>query len=359
MKLPFHLKVVLFLSFGWNLFSQAQTTIYDIQFVSAGSSSDASSYVGQTVTVSGIVTASVEAGNLDIVFLQQPDEVEWAGIQLIYDPALAELKVGDAVTLTGTVKEEAGVTKLDDIDEVEVTGTGTIMPLVLDPALFSNWDLTLNEKYEGMLIALQNVPDLISVVSKNPDNPNNYGEWRVGTDIGNPDSGCRILTGRQTSQVASSLNVSYINDLVWATNSGMLNVAPIVVEDGDEFYAIIGLITNYSGNVVLLPRNNADVITEIPNSQEVPPVALRSAQVYPNPSSRTATLELEVTTADTYQVFLFNSLGERMQQVAVWPNLPSGHYTRQLHFDEQLVPGMYLLSIEGRQGKVSITLIIE
>lgn len=345
---------MLFLCFGWHLTGQAQTTIYDIQYISPGSSSDASSYVGQTVNVSGIITASFEDDNLDIAFLQQPDEVEWAGIQLIYATALAGLKVGDAVTLTGTVKEEGGVTKLDDIDNVEVTGTGTITPLPLDPALFTSWDLATNEKYEGMLIALQNAPDLVSVVNKNPDAPNNYGEWRVGTDIGNPDSGCRILTGRQTSQVASSLNVSYINDLVWATNSGMLNVTPIVVEDGDEFYTIIGLITNYSGNVVLLPRNNADVITEIPNSLKAPAARLRSVQVYPNPSSRSAILELEVTTTDTYRVFLYDLQGERLQQVAVWPNLPSGHYTRPLNFDERLAPGMYLLSIEGREGKVAV-----
>ena len=337
----------------------AQTTIYDIQYVAPGSGTDASPLLNQTVTISGIVTASVEADNLDVVFIQQPGLSEWAGIQLVYTAALADLKVGDAATITGVVVENAGRTLLDNITEVEVTGSGTIAPIFLDPNIFTSWNLAVNEKYEGMLIGLQNAPGFVSVVNANPDEPNNFGEWRVGSNPADADSGCRILTGRQTSQIASSLNVSYVNDLVWATNSGTMNVSPIVVENGNEFYAIIGLMTYYSGNMLLLPRNNEDVITEIPTAIEAPPLSVRSLQLYPNPTSRSATLAFDLAATDAYDVLLYTIQGELVQRVARWPHLQSGHHERQITFKDGLAPGHYELVIEGRNWKKAIRIAIQ
>mgnify|MGYP000468445895 CR=1 FL=1 len=41
--------------------------------------------------------------------------------------------------------------------------------------------------------------------------PSNFAEYRVGPDTTDAGAGCRVIAGRVTSSVYSSLNVSYVN----------------------------------------------------------------------------------------------------------------------------------------------------
>jgi hypothetical protein len=235
------------------------TTIVDIQ---KNEGSEVSPLANQMVTVEGVVTASGEADNLGAVYIQQPDQTEWAGIQL-RGAGLVDLKVNDSISATGTVQEISGTTvlRIAASDHLKVIGSGTIIPQVLDPNQFTTWGLKTTEKYESMLIELRN-PDGgdVVVVESNADTLSNFGEWRVGSNVADPGSGCRIVTGRQTSSVTSSLNVSYINDEFWATESGRLKVPPIVVEEGDRFPLVRGIMTYKFSNMKLLPRTNADFV---------------------------------------------------------------------------------------------------
>ena len=109
---------------------------------------------------------------------------------------------------------------------MSVSGTGTITPLQLDPSVFSTYDFATNEAYEGMLVELTNPQGQIQVVDANPDAPSNFAEWRLGTDQFDPPNGTRVLTGRVTNSAYSSLNVSFVNDVQWATTDGIMNVSP-------------------------------------------------------------------------------------------------------------------------------------
>lgn len=235
------------------------TTIVDVQFVPTSFGSAASGYEGLDVTVEGVVTASAEANNLGFVFIQQENELAWAGIMCTDNPALATLVIGDKVRVTGTVNESFGFTRIEQISSVQSVGTGTINPVVQDPDNFTIFDHAVSEPYEGMLIQLEHPtgPEVF-VVDNNPDAPSNFAEWRVGTDQFNPNDGCRIITGRVTTSAFSSLNVSYVNDTQWETTDGVMNVSAIVVQNGDPFFAIRGVMAYTFGNFKLLPRNDND-----------------------------------------------------------------------------------------------------
>jgi hypothetical protein len=263
--------LLLILAFG-SMGRSGATTIVDVQ---KSGTDGVSPLANQIVTVEGVVTASAEGDNLDAVFIQQPGPTEWAGIQLTgFGLFLLEvgLKIGDLVRVTGTVEESSGMTllRIDTVDDIMILGKGTVDPLVLDPNIFIKWGWDTTEPYESMLIELRN-PDGgdVFVVAVNADGPlNNFGEWRIGSNIADTAMGCRILTGRQSSNITSSLNVSYINNEQWASNSGRLNVPPIVVQDGDRFPLVRGIMINHFGHMKLLPRNNADFVPIVPDSRD-------------------------------------------------------------------------------------------
>lgn len=233
--------------------------IYDVQFTPFTDGN--SIYKDKTVTLSGVVTASAEPNNLGYVFIQQEGGLlGWAGIMCIGNPQLSSLKVGDKVTLTGDIIESFGCTRLENITSVAITATGLSIPTTtLDPSVFSTYDFATNEAYESMLItvAKQGTPGSIYVTDNNADDPSNFAEYRVGTDVLAPDNGCRIIAGRQTSSTYSSLNVSYVNDVQWMPNSG---VTQVVVQNGDCMSSVTGIMYYSFSNMKLMPRNNDDFI---------------------------------------------------------------------------------------------------
>lgn len=257
------------------------TTIVDVQFVPGTFTNASSGYQNMDVTVEGVVTASAEATNLGYVFIQQENELAWAGIMVTDNPSLATLTVGQKVRVTGTVQEDFNFTRIEQISSVQVVGTGTITPLDLDPSTFTTWGIATSEPYEGMLINLKHptTGQTLYVVDENADDPSNFAEWRVGKDVFTPTDGCRILTGRVTTSAYSSLNVSYVNDPMWATTDGVMNVPVIQVFAGDVVNNITGVMAYTFGNFKLLPRNNADVnmITAVDPSLDL------HVKAYPNP----------------------------------------------------------------------------
>lgn len=235
------------------------TTIYDVQYVPTNFSNATSGYLDMEVTVEGVVVASAESNNLGFVFIQQENQLSWAGIMLTDNPSLATLTMGEKVTVTGTVRENFGFTRIEQVSAIQVNGTGTITPLQLDPSLFTSYSFTDNEPYEGMLVELRNpTPGSIFVVDGNPDAPSNFAEYRLGNDPFDPATGCRVLTGRVTNSAYSSLAVSYVNDPQWETTDGIMTVPVQVVNQGDAFGWVRGIIAYTFGNMKLLPRNNAD-----------------------------------------------------------------------------------------------------
>ncbi|MEQ9186268.1 MAG: T9SS type A sorting domain-containing protein [Cryomorphaceae bacterium] len=237
-------------------------SIFDVQYTPFNNG--ISPYVDQTVSVSGVVTSSVnstDTGDLGFVYIQQEGQLNFAGIWLQQGSTISQLNRGDLVTVEGVVTESFGMTALTDIASVSVDGTGSISPVVLNPDSFSVLTAS-QEQYEGMLVRMEHPTsgNRLYVVEQNADavTSNNYAEYRIGTDEFNPSAGCRIITGRLSGN--SSLFVSYVNDSLWTTSNGTMSVDPYIVDYGHSLTSISGILYYSFGNMKLLPRNNNDVV---------------------------------------------------------------------------------------------------
>ncbi|MBT3647541.1 MAG: T9SS type A sorting domain-containing protein [Flavobacteriales bacterium] len=238
-------------------------SIFDVQYTPF--SSGTSPYVGQTVSVEGVVTSSInsqDTGDLGYVYIQQENQLTYAGLWLQQGSTLTSLSRGDKVEVEGTVVESFGMTALTDISSISNTGSGTISPLVLNPDSFSIYNPTNQEQFEGMLVRYEHPTggERLYVVEKNADavTGNNYAEYRIGTDEFNPSEGSRIITGRLSGN--SSLYVSYVNDSIWETSNGTMNVPVYAVNYGNSMESISGILYYSFGAMKLLPRNNNDVV---------------------------------------------------------------------------------------------------
>ncbi len=235
-------------------------SIFDVQYTPYANG--ISPYQGESVSVEGVVTSSVnsaDTGDLGYVYIQQENQLNFAGLWLQQGSTISQLERGQKVEVEGVVSENFGMTALTDIASVNVTGTGSINPLVLNPDSFSLYNGSTQEQYEGMLVRFENpsAGDRIYVVEQNADavTSNNYAEYRVGTDIFNPNSGVRIIAGRSGGN--SSLYVSYVNDSLWVNN---LNVDPYIVDYGHSMQSVSGIFYYSFGSMKLLPRNNHDIV---------------------------------------------------------------------------------------------------
>ncbi len=315
------------------------TTIFDVQFVPSSFSNGTSGYLDMEVTVEGVVTASAEANNLGFVFIQQENELAWAGIMCTDNPSLATLQVGQKVNITGTVRENFGFTRIQDVSSVQVNGTGTITPLQLDPSVFTTYDFATNEAYEGMLIELTNPQGQIFVVNENADAPSNFAEWRLGTDQFDPSNGTRVLTGRVTSSAYSSLNVSFVNDVQWASTDGIMNVSPVVVSAGDNFDWVRGVIAYTFGNMKILPRNDLDFSGGVSVSDGLG----HSIAAYPNPVNDQFNLDYTFSTTQVNATAnVYDLMGRNLKQVRL-----SEVAGKEVIDMQDLSAGAYILQISS------------
>ncbi|MCD4669386.1 MAG: hypothetical protein K8S14_02950 [Actinomycetia bacterium] len=117
-------------------------TCYEIQ----GQQED-SPFYGQTVSVTGIVTADPDdytATSSIYSALSDAGGGPWSGL-LMYSSDLAGLQSGDSVTVTGVVDEYFGMTELKYPLSYVVHSTGHSLP---DPIQFSTGDLATSENPE-------------------------------------------------------------------------------------------------------------------------------------------------------------------------------------------------------------------
>ena len=158
------------------------TAIHDIQYTT--NSSGDSPLDGQTVNISGIVTAEFWGSSSNRYFYVQDAEGPWNGIVCFeyggWDTfdftssagIVHSVAEGDSVTVTGTVDEYYNLTEIVDVTEVIIHGPAINM---ISPAVVTAGQIMTGgsdaEAYEGCLVKVDNV----SV--DNPDLDN--GEWSV------------------------------------------------------------------------------------------------------------------------------------------------------------------------------------
>ncbi|MAY82810.1 MAG: hypothetical protein CMP59_01620 [Flavobacteriales bacterium] len=290
-------------------------TIMDIQYTLPGTPTT-SSLEGDTVTVTGIVTASYQAGDLGYLYIQDPSATQYAGIFVEGGPtAVFGFNRGDEVTITGVVAEQFGFTKIQATNAVATSNTGTITPVVLDPSdatYFGSNGASTNavEPYESMLVRFENPMMAGQVWVINPDR--GFGEYTVGSGQSATNS-ARVLAGRQSGTSAqSSLDVSYISDTA-AYGSG-LNVTPIQVNTATSMDYLEGMMYFSFSNFKLTPRNNADFGNILVSLAEQQAKAQEyELSMYPNPAQDRVYLEVdENLDFDILDVEVFDLQGRRV-----------------------------------------------
>jgi hypothetical protein len=328
-------------------------TVRDLQFTPYATGR--SGYVGDTVSVQGVVTASAGGGSLGYVYIQQPNESEWAGIWLNGGSIISGFSVGDLISVTGVVEEYFNFTRLTNISAANLVSANQPVPAaaVLNPNIFTTNTDPNAEKYESMLVELRNpaVGQNLFVVDTNADaaTARNNGEYRVGTDAADPNSGCRVLAGRQSSSTFSSLNVSYVNSTRWATQDGTMAVPVIVVEPSQQVTLLKGIMHYSFFNYKLLPRNNSDITMVVGVEEKL---NAQGFALFPNPNQGQFSIHLsegslaqKVEISDALGRVVFASSIERTQKEVQLPVQASGLYRARILDGNGKILGVETLSV--------------
>lgn len=325
-------------------------TIRDINFTpyttgTGSRANGASGYVGLPVTVEGVVTS--DTSSLGNIFIQQEGANAWGGLLVFRDNQTSGLRIGQKVRLSGTIVENNEMTRLDNITDVVINGTGTITPLVIPTTTLATYRMEDNESYEGMLVTLQQAAGLTVVDTNyliNPSPTNNFGEWRVGTDASDPANGTLVHTGGtgSTTFPTSSKYVSFVNSARWAPR--VLTQPVTVVRNGDRFGSITGVVFQSFGDLKVQPRTNADLTGYLPAgiSDLIKNPNLR---VFPNPAS--SVLNIQLTSGEDENLSI--SILDMQGRVA---KTQTGSSTGFAVGISDLSAGIYIANITNAKGVV-------
>ncbi len=301
-------------------------TIMDIQYVPYPDQSDASSFLGEEVTVTGVVTSSMKDYDLGYVHIQDPNATENAGIMLVGALGLADLQRHQIVTVTGQVAETRELTQINvaSIDNINNTMLDTITPVVLDPgntaaSADGGW-----EKYEGMLIEFRHPSNGRVHVTVPQDDP--FGAWAVSSDASaTAANSSLVMTGIQAAQNFSSVYVSVVNEDPISNSDEPLQVPAVVTSAGQDMEAMIGIMTARYEDLKLTPRNNDDIIdfsetlepaqledTDLPGGTGIGELANVKTSVFPNPASDQVNIKIEGE-GSSYVVEIYDLSGRMIQ----------------------------------------------
>ncbi len=316
--------------------ASGQLSIRDVQYTPFDNG--VSGYLGETVTVGGVVSASAIDRDLEILYIQDRAYNEWGGIWIAKGANLStgeytSMARGDTVLITGIVEEEFQVTRivLDNISDFTIFGqTSVVQPIDANPADFTTYTFAM-EGYESMLLNFSSSVDTtLYVVDDNADDPSDFGEWRIGEDPADPNTGSRVLVGR----AQGSSNFS----LTTAASGLTVNPPQIIVTQGSTVGELTGIMYYSFGNFKLLPRNNDDATHY--NGQPLPVgVGLYSFEdqrlkIYPNPTSGRMNIEMEgdIPKGSSYSIHDImgrkvagGNLLDKIQTIDV-STIPSGQY---------------------------------
>lgn len=315
-----------------------------------------SGYAGYTVTdVKGVVTAVFNEGSSATgyrVVIQEPGQTAWAGIELVGDPGIHTLNVGDSVNITNATVQDGGspafgttrlnVTSFNDLGPANTT----IVPVAMDINNFFNTDTMsyLLERYEAMLVGFSGALRVVNLeVDQN-------ALWRVGTDALDPNQGVVIVTGRKTNSVFSSLNVSYVNNASWATTDGTIMATPVCVVEYDNttMDGVQGILTYSFNKVVLNPRDNDD-FTNIDNTSCTVGIEdgelAQGVTLYPNPTTGRLAVAFGTAPRGQYTATVLDLTGRTVAS----QNLEFQGNQAEVNLGN-LQNGTYLVVLQGTDG---------
>jgi hypothetical protein len=178
--------------------------------------------IGQTVTVTGVVTNGAELG--PIRYMQDGT----AGIAC-YGTNLASVQKGDSITATGVLFEFSGLLELSPTNSFINHGPAVVQPTPLQIPIAS-----AGESLEGQLVRLDNVTFVQS---------------------GN------FATGNSTVQVNDGSNTLDVRI------NGSTNIDGSAIPSGPV--TVIGLMGQYNANYQLIPRSVLDIFPYVAPSVEI------------------------------------------------------------------------------------------
>lgn len=323
-------------------------TIQDVQYSPLGGGY--SGYNSFEVTVSGIVTADTTdiqgdgANTFPAVYIQNGTG-PWSGIWISGTETL-DRRRGDEVEVTGTVRENFGVTRIEGIDDpndIQVFSTLNPLPEAEQLSTATIDDLASGsvqaEQWEGVLIQYND----ITVTDENADgNPgpggggnNNFGEMLVA-DASTQNTRVELQDGTH----------QYHN--VWTDS---LILYPIRIQTGYTFEAIRGILFFSFNDYKLVPRkdddflglSNAENQSGLPNSYSL-------TQNYPNPFNPSTRINFSLPVEENVSLKIYDILGREIRTLVNNELTSAGEYS--INFDATDLPsGIYLYRLQA--GKFS------
>jgi len=233
----YKLITMLLLLAGSSLFG---LTIYDVQYTTNPGSDGTypSTYEGQNVTLTGIVTANNYSNSR--FFISMPEGGAWKGIFIYHNYSL---NLGDELSVSGEVTEYWGFTELTDVSNVSVLSTGN----VVEPTIITTGQLNSMEAYEGTFVKIQNAQIVESY--------DQYGNIKIndGTGTGLIGTGCISLmnhdfdgiVGSVISSITGVVSYSYgdyylnprsMNDLIMGDMPITISTDDIFINQAEEFH---------------------------------------------------------------------------------------------------------------------------
>jgi hypothetical protein len=309
-------------------------TIMDVQYSPFGGGY--SGYTNYEVTINGIITAdsSDVKGFGSTSFARnyiQYGEGPWSGLQISFgDPfgteLYANLERGDDVTMTGTIQESFGVTRINNVTAYTINSQGNPLP---SPAILTTGDIATGgdgdpakEQWESVLVQYQNA----EITNINADGGSNFGEMYVNDGSG--DTRVELEDG----------NNSYQN--------GSGSPGTILVEEGATFDQLIGIMYYSFSNYKLVPRKDDDFVnyTDVENENALP-MSYSLEQNYPNPFNPSTTIQYSLPEAGTVNINIFNVLGENVKTIINNSNQAAGSY-KAVFNASSLPSGIYFYRLE-------------
>ncbi|MCG8607426.1 T9SS type A sorting domain-containing protein, partial [bacterium] len=242
-----------------------------------------SGYVGLEVTVTGVVTT--DSTDFSFYYIQDGTG-PWTGIQV--NDNLSEVGIGDNVTVTGTMEERFGVTRISGNITATVNSTGNALP---DPEVLTTSELatvSTGEQWESVLVQVQNV----TVTNPRPDGSPGFGEFTINDGSGD-------------------LRVDDLSSAFGGQADPNMDLFP----EGATIESITAVHYFSFSNYKLAPRNDNDIVGLVVSVEDddLVPLTFDLEQNYPNPFNPETTIRYQLAQQGQVKIQIFNILGQRVR----------------------------------------------
>jgi hypothetical protein len=319
---------------------QSGLTVRDVQFTPFVNG--LSGFVGDTVTVSGVVTA-------DTTDIKQPISSRprlwmaaaagaWNGIA-VWAPALGPtgldtLVRGDSIQITGIV-DEKGVSSNDSRTSIQVLTLslkkrGVTVPAATTIGMSGSGSVsyqdanrpvkgtTAFEQWESVLIKTPTVyVNMLNADNAAVTGTSNFGEFFVSTTKGATTTAFGIRVNDDgTNSFYCDTTVAYKTS--WASSHPISPAKTKAIPVGASIGSITAIMTYSNGEYKLEPRKNDDfgTITGITYKiGDIIPQNYELSQNYPNPFNPSTTIRYSLPTSSLVTLRIFNILGQEVMRL--------------------------------------------